>query len=411
MDIQKRIKELPPSPGVYIFKDKAGKILYIGKAANLKKRVNSYFTRYLSTKTQSMVSQIASIDYVLTPTEAAALIKEAAMVKEYLPRYNVALRDDKSFPLIRITDEDYPQISICRKKKTLNEKARYFGPYPNAGLLRQALKIIRQVFGFRTCKTLPKKICLYGRLNLCPAPCIGKIKKEDYKEIIDNIVLFLEGKQDALIQRLLATMKKLSQEKRYEEAARIRDQIRALSALKKESIEQDFISELEDFRQKIGLLKLPERIEALDISNILGKEATGSVISFFKGLPDKSNYRRFRIKEVKKINDYAMLREVVRRRYSRLKKENKQFPDLILIDGGRAHLLVAKKELSKLGLDIPLVSVAKEKENIYLLGRKEPLRLDFNSQALHLIQRIRDEAHRFALSYHRLLRRKKIINA
>jgi len=411
MDLEKKIKDSPQSPGVYIFKDKSGKILYIGKAANLKKRVSSYFSRFLSDKTQILVSQIANVEYILTPSEAQALVKEAAMVKEHLPRYNVALRDDKSFPLIRITCEEYPQVYICRKKKrSLHEDARYFGPYTNAKLLRRALKIMRIVFGFRSCKTLPKNTCLYYRLNLCPAPCIGKISKKNYQEIIDNIVLFLEGRQETLLKKLFERMDKLSRARDYEEAAKIRDQIQALSAVKKDLSEEDYIGELEELMQKLKLFKLPQRIEAFDISNISGQDACGSMVSFYKGRADKNNYRRFKIKEVQGIDDYAMLAEVVRRRYSRLKEEKKELPDLVLIDGGRQHLLTAKKELMNLGLEIPLISVAKEKENIYALNKKEPLGLPYDSRALHLIQRIRDEAHRFAVSYHHVLRKKKIIH-
>jgi excinuclease ABC subunit C len=408
MDLQK-VNSLPQSPGVYIFKDKSGKILYIGKAANLRKRVGSYFSRLLCDKTQSLVSQISDIEYILTPSEAQALVKEAALVKKYLPRYNVALRDDKSFPLIRITGEEYPQVYIFRKKKQLCDDARYFGPYTNAKLLRSALKIMRQVFGFRSCKILPKKTCLYYRLNLCPGPCIGKISKAGYNEIIDNIVLFLEGRQDALLKKLCERMDKLSRARNYEEAAKVRDQIQALGAVKKDLSEEDYVGESEELMQKLKLPKLPQRIEAFDISNISGQDACGSMVYFYNGRPAKFNYRRFKIKEVRGIDDYAMLSEVIRRRYLRLKEENKGFPDLILIDGGRQHLLTAKREINKLMVEIPIISLAKEQEKIYTLDRKEPFSLPYDSGALHLVQRIRDEAHRFAVSYHYVLRRKRIV--
>ncbi|MDD5044015.1 MAG: excinuclease ABC subunit UvrC [Candidatus Omnitrophica bacterium] len=410
MDLENKIKALPESSGVYIFKDKAGKILYIGKAANLKKRVSSYFTRYLSDKNQRMVSQAADIEYILTPSEAQAELKEAAMIKDNLPRYNVALKDDKSFPLIRISDEAYPQIAICRRaKKSALDRARYFGPYTNAKLLRQALKTIRRIFGFRSCKRLPRDPCLYYRLNLCPGPCAGHISIPAYREIIANVILFLEGKQETLVKKLAEQMKKLSAEKKYEAAALIRDQVSALASIKKEFSENDFISGLDELMHKLKLPKLPERVEAFDISNISGQEATGSMVSFLKGTPDKNNYRRFRIKTVKGTNDYAMLAEVVRRRYARLKEGGKALPDLILIDGGRQHLLTAERQLLSLGLEIPMISLAKEKEHIYALSRREPLSLPADSKALHLVQHIRDEAHRFALSYHHVLRRKKLI--
>lgn len=412
MDIKEKIKSLPTSSGVYIFKDKEGRILYIGKAKDLKKRITSYFTRQLDSKTQAFISKVEDLDYILTTSSAQAQLLEANLIKENLPPYNISLKDDKSFPFIKITDEKFPRIYICRKKKKdTEEKDLYFGPYPNAKLLKEALKSIRKIFGFRSCKRMPKEICLYGRLNLCPSPCIGKIDEASYKERISEIILFLNSKYNELLDKLSQKMQALAKDKRFEEAALIRDKIRALSFLINPLGEGNFLNELEELKKILNLKKVPEKIEAFDISTIFGKEACGSMVSFYRGSPDKNNYRRFRIKTVKGIDDYGMLKELINRRYSRLIRERKRLPDLIIVDGGKAHLRTAKEELEKLSLDIPIISIAKREELIYTLDRELPLRLNSNSLALKLIQRIRNEAHRFALSYHRLLRKKRILTS
>jgi len=408
--LKEKVASLPDASGVYIFKDGRGNILYIGKAKSLKRRVQSYFSRFLSSKTQALVSRIEDIEYLLSPSDAQAQLLEASLIKAKLPPYNISLKDDKSFPLVRITQEDFPLVSICRKKgQRAKDPALYFGPYTNVRLLRQALKTIRRIFGFRSCRILPKQACLYYRLNLCPAPCIGKINKGLYAEIIEAIEMFLESKDEELLARLYAKMKKEAQGKNFEDAARIRDQINALSSLGQGSKQCPSGNELEGLKDLLCLDKLPRRIEAFDISNISGTHATGSLVSFFQGRPDKNNYRRFRIKTVKGSDDYAMLREVVRRRYSRLKAEKLALPDLILIDGGRAHLLAAEEVINSLGLNIPLASIAKDKENIYLPAEARPIRLAADTPALNLVRRIRDEAHRFAIKYHHLLRKKKLI--
>jgi excinuclease ABC subunit C len=409
-ELKNKIAKLPEAPGVYIFKDAQGKIIYIGKAKSLKRRVQSYFTRRLDVKTQTLVSKIDSFEYKLTTSEVQAQILEAALIKKHLPQYNIDLKDDKSFPWIKMTDEEFPIVLICRKKGGEKEGyPLYYGPYTNVKLLRQAIKLIRRIFGFRSCKNMPDKACLYYRLNFCPAPCIGKINSRDYKEIVNQIKLFLEAKHEELLNKLLDKMQKLAKEHKFEEASRVREQINALNVIGKGEIGFSLQFELEDLKNLLKLTKLPKRIEAFDISNISGQEATGSMVSFYKGIPDKNNYRRFRIKTVSSIDDYRMLAEVIKRRYSRLIKENLPLPDLILIDGGRSHLLTVQKELKKSGLGIPLVSIAKEKENIYSKGKIHPVRLNSDSVALNLIRRIRDEAHRFAVSYHHILRRKKII--
>lgn len=398
---------MPDAAGVYLMKDKTGRVIYIGKAKSLKKRLSTYLGRDLSSKSVAMMSNVSDIEYRLAPTESLALLLEASLVHQYKPKYNVSLRDDKSFPMVKITNEEFPAICITRKRE--QDKARYFGPYTNAGLLRQALKIIRRHFPYRSCKQLPKKECMYYRMGLSPAPCTGKINKKEYAKTIRNISLILEGKTDALIKKLFREMNLKSKEQKFEEAAKIRDQVNALTAIGQGYVSVGSQSELKDLKNLLRLSKLPERIEAFDISDIYGKEATGSMVSFYRGIADKNNYRRFRIKTVRTIDDYKMLTEVVKRRYSRLIEEKLPLPDLILIDGGRSHVLTAQKELEELGIEIPLVSIAKEQENIYTKAKTRPIKLSSDNPALNLIRRIRDEAHRFALSYHHVLRRKKII--
>jgi len=399
------IADLPDTPGVYIFKDAQGEIIYIGKAKSLKKRVQSYFSRFLASKTQVMVSKIADIEYKLCQTESLALILEASLIHKYKPKYNVSLRDDKSFPLVKITNEDFPAVCITRKR--IADGSHYFGPYTSAGLLREALRIIRKHFPYRSCERMPQEARMYYRIGLAPVP--DKTSKKEYAKTIENIGLILEGETDTLIKKLSQEMNLKSKEQKFEEAAKIRDQIEALSVMTQSSSRSSCKDELEGLRNLLQLAKLPERIEAFDISDISGKEATGSMVSFFRGMPDKNNYRRFRIKTIQSIDDYKMLAEVIQRRYSRLIRENLAFPDLVLVDGGKAHLLTAEREMNKLGINIPLVSIAKDRENIYIKNRINPIRLDSDIPALNLIRRIRDEAHRFALAYHHLLRRKKTI--
>lgn len=408
--LKQKIANLPESTGIYLMKDSTGEIIYIGKAKSLKKRVSWYFNRALDAKTQTLVSKVADIEYIVTASEAQARILEATLIKDKQPQYNIDLKDDKSFPLIKITKEEFPVISVCRNKdRYKDKKAVYYGPYTSSQLLRKAMKIIRQIFGFRSCGSMPKKPCLYYRLKQCPAPCIGEIGINEYKEIIGQIRLFLDSRYAQLLDRLAQKMKEEARDKKFEEAAKTRDQINALSAIAENRYTKGGISELEDLKLLLGLDRLPLRIEAFDISNIQGKEATGSMVSFYNGRADKNNYRRFRIKTVDAADDYAMIREAVRRRYTRVTNEKLALPDLILIDGGRSHLLAVKKELGSLHLDIPLVSMAKVEENIYIKDRVQPIKLNQDTPALNLMRRVRNEAHRFAVAYHHILRRKKII--
>ena len=402
-ELKTKIASMPDAPGVYLMKDSSGKIIYIGKANSLRQRLRSYLSRDLPAKTSALMSEASGIEYRLCPTESMALLAEAGLIKEHKPKYNVSLRDDKSFPFVKITAEEFPAVYISRKRQ--DDGAKYFGPYINAGLLKEALKIIRKNFPYRSCKTLPTKACIYYRIKLSPAPCVGKITKQAYAGTIKQISLILDGKTEALIKELTAEMQARANEQRFEEAAAMRDKIIALSSFKPEFYApQDALSRLKDI---LRLKNLPRRIEAFDVSDILGRQATASMVSFYDGLSDKDNYRRFRIKTVEGANDYRMMAEAVARRYRRVKEENLPLPDLILVDGGRGQLSAAKNELGLLGIAIPVISIAKKEELIYTLSGPGPIKLKYNSPALRLIQRIRDESHRFALNYHRILRRKK----
>jgi len=404
-ELKDKVAVLPDTPGVYIFKDAQGEIIYVGKAKSLKKRVQSYFTRYLTSKTQVLVSKIADMEYKLCQTESLALLLEASLIHKYKPRYNVSLRDDKSYPLVKISNEDFPVVCVTRKK--VSDGSRYFGPYTSAGLLREALRIIRKYFPYRSCEKMAEVARMYQKIGL--APTLDEENKKEYGKTIENIGLILEGETDTLIKKLSQEMAVRSKEQEFEEAAKIRDQIEALSVMQERTGRYSRKEELEDLKNMLQMKKLPERIEAFDISNIYGKEATGSMASFYKGLPDKDKYRKFRIKTVESIDDYKMLAEVVSRRYSGSLRQELALPDLILIDGGKSHLAVAKKELGKIGLKIPLVSIAKDRENIYSEKKGYPIKFDTDTPALNLIRRVRDEAHRFAVSYHHVLRRKKTI--
>lgn len=405
--LKEKIAAAPEAPGVYLMKDAAGNVLYVGKAKSLKNRLASYLGGDLSTKTMVLMSQVNDLECRLAQSESLALLLEAALVHQYRPKYNVALRDDKSFPLVKITNEEFPVIFITRKR--IPDGSCYFGPYTNAGLLREALKTIRRYFPYRSCRKLPKQACVYYRIGLSPAPCIGKISRQQYAQTIENISLLLEGKTNALISKLSRQMQEESGAHNFEAAAKIRDQIFALSAIGESRSGFSRQAELSELKKLLQLKRLPARIEAFDVSNIFGKEATGSMVSFYNGEPDKDNYRRFRVKTVAVIDDYSMLREVVQRRYWRLKEESLAQPDLILIDGGKGHLLAAQKELKALELSIPIASIAKDRENIYTPSKAVPIRMESDTPALNLIRRIRDEAHRFAVSYHHVLRRKKIL--
>ncbi len=403
MDIKEKIKKLPDSCGVYIMKSKNGQILYVGKATSLKKRVGSYFLRSSSVKTDILISQVTDIDHIACESPEQALILEAALIKEKKPKYNIALRDSKSYPYIEISREQFPRIFISRPK-VFKEKI-LFGPYPKAGTLRSALIMIRKVFPYRTCRIMPKSPCLFFHLKLCPAPCIGKISFSRYKETIDDISKILKGKRKELIKSIEKKMHKLSAQKKFEQAARLRDKLSAIESLYEGRPRAHQIISL---KETLNLAQLPLVIEAIDISSLGKTDSVGSLVTFRDGVPDKNNYRRFLIREVKGQDDYAKIAEVVRRRYRRLIEEKSRLPDLIIIDGGKGHVMTAQHQLKLLGIKTSVIGIAKRNEEVWFTHKREPLVIDKDAPCLHLIQRIRDEAHRFAHAYQLIRRRKKI---
>ncbi|MFT5170039.1 MAG: excinuclease ABC subunit C [Lysobacterales bacterium] len=411
MILKDTIKSLPDSSGVYLMKNKVDKVIYVGKAISIKKRVSSYFTKrseYIS-KTDLLVKDIVDIDYIRTTSEAEALILEASLIKTYRPRYNIALMDDKMYPFIEFTGHDFPRISIERPKRK-KATSKYYGPYVGVTLVREAMQIIRKIFPFRNCDPFPKKECLDFHIGLCQAPCIGNISKRDYKKNVRNVQLILEGKKDQLYKNLTKEMEGLSSAHKYEEAAKVRDQLRAIGALYSGTKDINYYKEAEQLQRALRLPRVPERIETFDISNLMGEQTVASMVSFFNGKPDKRNYRRFKIKTVKGIDDFKSMNEVVYRRYKRLRDENKMYPDLIVIDGGKGQLSAACEALKKLDVKIPIISLAKREEEIFLPKRRDSIKLSHHLLGLKLLQRTRDEAHRFAIAFHRSLRDKEVFN-
>ncbi len=518
-------KRLPKSSGVYLMKDMENKVIYVGKASSLRDRVSQYFRDCDSPKTRMLVRNIEGLEYIVTATEVEALVLESNLIKEHSPRYNVKLRDDKAYPFIKITNEEYPRICIVRRRE--RDDAQYFGPYPGSKSVRELIKIASSL-GIRRCrKKLPCQPCLNYHIKQCAAPCIEAVTKKEYLGIIRNVSELLRGRNSQLIQSLTHKMEVLSKDQEYEKAARIRDQINAIKeisekqrvdvpGLKEQDVlafavageiaamqvfhisdgrlrgrntymlstggsdEEEMLSsfikqyyldvippqeiiipvEIADgsislwlankgsrlktpknavekglmnlahensrmllsqellhegkneallaLQKALSLSAAPSVIEAFDISNISGTDATGSLVAFLNGKPDKKNYRRFKIRTVEGADDFAMMGEVVKRAYARRKEEGKRMPDLVLIDGGKGQLGAVLTAMNELELKINTAALAKQFEHIFLPDREAPIILPKYSPALKLLQKIRDEAHRFAVGYHRKLRAKKV---
>lgn len=398
------MKQLPDKPGIYLFKNDAGNVLYVGKAASLRKRVLSYFqpARPLINRLAKLVQETKNLEWIVTGSEAEALLYEMSTIKELTPKYNVLLRDDKTFPVIKVTvEEPFPRLFVGRGNEP---GVKSIGPFTNATLLKQAFTAIRRVIPFRTCRTLPERACLDYYLKLCPAPCEERISQEKYRENLSQVYRLMEGQKAEVLKELKEKMQQASQERRYEDAARLRDQTAGLIQLAVRPRQFIPSEALADLQSLLRLPHLPRRIEAFDVSNIFGREPVGSMVTFLDGRPYKDGYRRFKIKSVPGIDDYAMMREIVRRRYE--KAAAAPLPDLVVIDGGKGHLNSALDVFRELRMDLAAVGIAKEYEELFLPGRREPVILPPTSQALHVVQRLRDEAHRFAIGYHRLLRGK-----
>jgi len=557
--IEEQLKAIPPETGVYIFKDSKGQVLYVGKAVNLRSRVRSYFqpSSRSSLKARLLAEKVASVEFILTQNEVEALVLECNLIKRYRPPFNIRLRDDKQYPYIKITwQETFPRILVTRRME--QDGSLYFGPYTSTSALHQTMDLIRKIFPYATCSdpSPGKRVrpCLYYDIGRCVGPCTGEVSPEEYRAMIEQVILFLKGRTEEIIAELRAKMEEAASVLAFEKAAAIRDQIFALERISQQQRvvsplleDKDFIAyarsdeeacvqvffvrngklvgreyfvlegaEMEEgqslgaflklFYQKaafippeviipeelaeasvieewltsrrggevklrlpkdetesellrmafhnaaetletlrenrerekkkglealaeleeaLDLPRLPARIECYDVSHIQGKWATGSMVVFVNGSPRKGLYRRFRIKEVEGIDDYAMLREVLERRFRRyLEARDSELrlaasdepwphrPDLVLVDGGKGQLGVALKVLEELGIeDIPVAALAKREEELFIPGSEEPVKLPQGSKALSLLQRIRDEAHRFAISYHHKLARKETLYA
>lgn len=544
MAVSLDLSNVPGQPGVYIFKDQAGRPIYVGKAARLRDRVRSYFGATAGYKAEQLVSESADFEYIVTASEVEALILEQSLIKRHRPRYNIRFKDDKRYPYIRIAwQDDFPKVHIVRQMR--RDGAKYYGPFASSQAMYQTLDIARRIFPYLTCDRKitgqDKQPCLYYHLHLCTAPCIGAISKEEYRKSIAGLVRFLEGRHKEVVDSLKKQMKVAAEDLQFERAARLRDQVRAIQRtmekqriVSKSSTDQDVIAlarkegetcvqvffvrqgrmigresfvldgvagegeveilgsfvkqfydgvayipaevllsnpiadeglvadwlerrreakvdisvpqrgqrkelvalaqenaaqmlehleaqalaeegkavaALADLQERLGLEEFPSRIEGYDISNIQGQMATGSMVVFKEGRPEKAAYRHFRIRTVPGADDYAMMKEVLRRRFRRAMdagaKDWAELPDLILIDGGKGQLSAAKEVLNEYGLWFPVMALAKEREEIFKPGQPQPIILPEGSGALHLVQRIRDEAHRFAKTYHERLRRKE----
>lgn len=425
----KEIEKLPKKAGVYCFCAKK-EILYIGKANNLRERVKNHFAQP-TFKDSIFLNEVEKIGYIETNSEIEALILEANLIKKIKPKYNVLWRDDKNYFFVAITKEEFPRVFICHQKKLKKEEKRveieFLGPFVDGKALKQTLKILRKIFPFRSCRKIPKRICLWGQLGRCLAPCqiIGKretsqilrkkIRKESEKNIKKLREVLKKGRK-SILKKLEKEMEKLAKEKKFEMAAKIRDEIMMLQRVFEHSKVFEIETKVEDWEKakevlkKILKLKEISRIEGFDISCLLGKWATGSMVTFLEGKPEKNFYRRFKIKIKEKPNDISMLKEVLKRRFSH---SEWGFPQIILVDGGRAQLgaaLEMKKELGEEVKNIKFLALAKKKNELFLEGRKKPILLkNLPSQVSNLILQIRDEAHRFAISYHKKLREKEIL--
>lgn len=405
--LKERLRALPNAPGVYFFRDRDRKTIYIGKALSIRKRVGGHFrnTGESNSKEGILLSQVDRVDFIETPTESDALLLEASLVKENLPKYNAMLKDDKSYPYLKITGEEYPRLLIVRERKA--DGSKYFGPYTDVWLLRQAVKRLRREYPLRTCRKLPKKVCLMYHIGQCGGPCEGKQDRGSYLAIVHELQKFLEGRRDALVRNLTRKMREYSSKREFEKAKIVFDEIRALSTVPSTGRGAEGATLVGAVKDAFGLPRPPARIECYDISNLFGKEAVGSMVVFGDGRPARSEYRRFRIREVAGIDDYESMREVMRRRFAKTPEEGWPAPDLVVIDGGKGHLAAAKGELDRMRVTVPILSIAKQHELVYQPGRENPYVLPPHSPALLVLRHLRDEAHRFAIQYHRKLHRKE----
>jgi len=427
-------RHLPHKSGVYIMRDAAGEILYIGKANDLSKRVAQYFNpNKEDVKNQALAPLIRRIDYILCQSEREALLLERRLINENQPFFNVIWKDGKTYPYLKITlGEDYPRLLTTRRK--VRDGGIYFGPFPKVTPIRGLLRYLwkQHIFPLRPCrwefsesKPLDKKkisACLYYHTKECPAPCAGRLSKEEYRKIAVRAVMFFKGRYVDLRQEFASEMKKASAALDYERAAQMRDNGRALGQMgervRVREVEADDIGgKLAQTRMVTALQKAldlpapPVHIECFDVSHFQGRQTVASMVCFLGGRPHRDHYRKFRIRDTAGIDDVKSIHEAVYRRYKRLQSEKAKLPDLVLIDGGKGQLGAAQAALAELKLKMPLASLAKRIEEVFVPGRGESIILRLDDPALRLLQQLRDEAHRFGVAYHRRLRDKALFEA
>ncbi len=430
--LRNMIGEFPTTPGVYLMKDVDGKVLYIGKAKDLRSRVMSYFqpsADLLSSRgpdIANMATRVADIDFLDCETEVDAILKEARLIKDIQPPHNAQLKDDKTFPYLEITTgDDFPGVFVTRTPRTKGSKL--YGPFTNSSAIRDAVNTLQKVFKFRTCELDIRaddesrrffRPCLLHAINQCTAPCADLISRDAYRKDIERVKNLLKSKRSVLIREMTREMESASADMRYEDAATIRDRIKSIQALsdsgdtdRDRQIEAFYVDPAKGLDKLADLLKLenrPRSIEGIDIANLQGEQSVGSLVCFIDGKPFKSGYKRFQIKTVKGQDDYAMIKEVIQRRYRYASAGEELYPDIILIDGGLGQLHAAQDAFGELDLKPAMVlSLAKKEELVYVQAQSAPIKMARNNDALRLLQSVRDEAHRFAQHYHHILRRKK----
>ena len=419
--------EIPAKPGVYIYRDRFGKVIYVGKAANLRHRMSSYFqpsrVERADAKLRSLINSIAEWSYEVVRTEDEALILESRLIKDFAPHYNILMRDDKRYLLLKIDwNEPFPTLKLARIKK--NDGAQYFGPFPKGGALKMTLEFLQAHFGLRACRdSAPteetRKRCLKRIVRDCCAPCVGAVTPEEYRRRVEQAVAVLRGDIGEVTGFIREKMVAAAAAQHFEKAAHLRDVLTNLETVfgrRNRAFERPELpgaapgpAAVEALGKALGLAKPPDRIIGFDISNILGKLAVASLVAFKGGRPDRENYRRFRIRTVHQSDDFAMMHEVLVRHFGRLLEEKRPLPDLVMVDGGKGQLSSAIDALIEIGCPpLPVIGLAKRNEEIFLPGRSEPVVLDRHDPALRMLQALRDEAHRFAITYHRELRNRLI---
>ena len=429
--VRRRVHQFPQTPGVYLMKDTAGRVIYVGKASNLRSRAGSYFVPAAKDdpRIAHWIDEVADIDYIQCDSEVDALLVESRLIKDIQPRHNKQQKDDKSFPYLMITTrEDFPRVEVTRQPRATGVKL--YGPFLSAGALRGAIQVLQRIFKFRTCsldieRDDPRwkwfRPCLLASIDQCSAPCNLRISKEEYRKAIRRLQMFLSGKKSTLLKQMEREMLAASKALKFEAAARLRDEIRMLQTLDQrgeldthvqpEVFYVDPKKGLAGLRKILHLSKTPRTIEGVDIAHLQGGETVASLVQFIDGLPFKPGYRRYRIRTVEGIDDYRSIQEVVSRRFRQLADRDELFPDILLIDGGKGQLRAALTALEQQNIEPPMVlSLAKQNEEVFLPDRDEPLRLSRHGFALRLLQYVRDEAHRFAQHYHHLLRRRATLD-